>query len=127
MIHAINLSKPRVIFVTPTNYKKIVSLSQKLPFVEQVILYDDGMQMENYSKAKSFNDITNRQLTDSHLDCFKCEPQNVKENVALIMCSSGTTGQYPNALIMFSFHILIVALQKIRITEGRAVNAVQSF
>ncbi|XP_031635467.1 4-coumarate--CoA ligase 1-like [Contarinia nasturtii] len=109
MAHAIKLSKPRVIFVSPKNSKTIAAVSQKVNFVEQIILYADGCNTEN-QKAISFNQITDCQLTNSQLEHFKCEPQNVKENVALIMCSSGTTG-LPKGVQLTQFNLFITSVQ----------------
>ncbi|XP_031619823.1 luciferin 4-monooxygenase-like [Contarinia nasturtii] len=110
MTHAINLSKPRLIFASSTNFKKIATVSQKLTFVEQIIFYGSDNCTKGHPNAISFNQITTCHLTDSQLDTFKCEPQNVKENVALIMCSSGTTG-LPKGVQLTQFNLFIANVQ----------------
>lgn len=64
--------------------------AQKNPFVEHIILYDNSTETGVNSTKKpipiSFTQIIEN---DSRPDDFDCEPQNVKENVAAILCSSG--------------------------------------
>lgn len=95
MNHAVNLSKPKIIFVSPSNVKKIVALTKKHSFIEKIILYDNAndtsLNQMGMPTLMSFTEILE---TDIKSNDFKCKPQNMKENVATILCSSGTTGYY---------------------------------
>lgn len=109
MNHAINLSKPKVIFVSPSNLNKIMDTAQKNSFVEHIILYDNSTDMAINSTKKpipmSFTQIIE---TDSRPNDFKCEPQNVKEHVAAILCSSGIisfTLDIIKTIIAYTYHV----------------------
>lgn len=110
MNHAINLSKPKIIFVSPSNLKKILNATKKHSYIEQVILYDNsnviGMNGP-MGKPISFSQII---ASDSKLIDFKCKPQNMKENVAAILCSSGTTG-FPKGVQLTQFNFFIASVQ----------------
>lgn len=109
MNHAINLSKPRIIFVSPPNLKKILTATKNHSYVEQVILYDNsnvnGMSLTG--KPISFSQII---AADSKSNDFKCKPQNMKENVAAVLCSSGTTG-FPKGVQLTQFNFFIASVQ----------------
>lgn len=109
MSHAINLSKPKIIFVSSLNLEKISSVAKKNSFVKQVILFDYGVADANWTKSLSFERIV-ESVDNRKLNEFKCEPQNMKENVALIMCSSGTTG-LPKGVQLTQFNIFAVNFQ----------------
>lgn len=106
--HTINLSKPIIIFVSSTNLEKISAAAMKHKCVKQIILFDYGVSDVKTSNLKSnplsFASIIESE-DDAHLNDFTCQPQNVRDNVALIMCSSGTTG-LPKGVQLTQFNIL---------------------
>lgn len=81
---------------------------QKLPFVERLIVYTDNHLRINSIK----NVLIYRELLDGNTisNEFICEPQNMKEHVALIMCSSGTTG-LPKGVQLTQFNLLLGRVQ----------------
>ncbi|XP_062557091.1 uncharacterized protein LOC134221931 isoform X2 [Armigeres subalbatus] len=88
--HAFNLSKPKVIFVSPFSADRVVAAARKnRHIVQRVILFGEenpfGSDVElfdDFQKPVSFVNPTN----------FYIPPVDVENHVALIMCSSGTTG-----------------------------------
>lgn len=83
---------------------------KKNSFIEKLILYDNGdkkTQLQDNNHIK-FSSILNAQYMND--DNFECEPQNMKERIALIMCSSGTTG-LPKGVQITQFNMLLVTAQ----------------
>lgn len=111
MTHAVNLSKPKVIFVSTLNLTKVTNIAKKHSFIRQVILYDNGVDsaklssLLRQSQALPFDRIM-ESVDDSKLNDFKCEPQNMKENVAFVLCSSGTTG-LPKGVMLTEYNMLV--------------------
>lgn len=129
MRHAIGLSKPKIIFVSPANLEKISIAVQNNSFVKQIILYDNSNILGN-TKAMLFSEIFNYQLTDSQLNNFKCKPQNVKEHIACIICSSGTTGIFTffvDFVFISNVHTEIVIYLKTGLPKGVQITQFNIF
>lgn len=113
MEHAINISKPKLIFVSPQNLDQMIGVAQKNTFIEQIILYDDSNTNATHLTG-NLHDKTFNQIMESEdatkINQFKCTPQNMKENVAYILCSSGTTG-LPKGVQLTQFNALVVHAQ----------------
>ncbi|XP_055373680.1 uncharacterized protein LOC129607016 [Condylostylus longicornis] len=105
--HAINLSKPKVIFSSNFAFDKIVKIFQKNKFVKNIVAYDKNSKYRNIS---SFWEL----LNDSQFS-FKAEyypkPADLNESVLLILCSSGTTGM-PKGVQLSQKNILYTFDQK---------------
>lgn len=88
IIHALDLSKPKIIFASKVLSEKIVNISKSKSFINKVILLDNNTQ--NDYKVERLKDFINpEKLGNVHF-----EPQAVikKDTCCFIMCSSGTTG-----------------------------------
>lgn len=87
--HAMNLSKPKIIFVSSSVSKNVLKIAKSERYLRNVILFDDEPSTDN--KTMRMKDFMN----PNKLKNIKFEPQPVdrKKTVCLIMCSSGTTGQ----------------------------------
>lgn len=77
-----------MIFVSPPFIDKIFGVAQRNAFVKHLILYDSLDKASKHSNVLSFNEMMRHENASSILN-FKCRPQNMKENVAVILCSSG--------------------------------------
>lgn len=120
--HAINLSRPKLIFASAATAKRAINVSKKNSFVQNVILVDDDtfqsvkkpsetftktlknvisaidVSLDKRSKIPSTS--TNRNLIQKYRssnqveECseFQCKPIDMANNVAIVLCSSGTTG-----------------------------------
>ncbi|XP_037732790.1 4-coumarate--CoA ligase 1 [Drosophila subpulchrella] len=87
--HAINLSKPKIIFASKITIDRVAKAASKNKFVKGIIAFNGG--------SKNFNNVYDfKELMDN--DKFKTQPEflgpaaNKNEDVSLIVCSSGTTG-----------------------------------
>ncbi|KAH8388644.1 hypothetical protein KR093_011738 [Drosophila rubida] len=89
--HAINLSHPKVIFASKITVDRVakVAAAKNNKFVKAIIALSGNSK--NHPNVQSFSDLMNN-------DKFKTTPDftsplaNKAEDVALIVCSSGTTG-----------------------------------
>lgn len=86
--HALNLSKPKIIFVSPYASDKVVRVAKKLSYVKKIILMDDANPFGN--SVTLLKDFTNPKVIAN----VKFIPQAVDKSktVCMILCSSGTTG-----------------------------------
>lgn len=90
------------------------SVRQQNAFVHKLIVYDDIET--NVSKLLRIDGVTTfRKVIDFNDDSqyessFRCEPQPMKDNVSLILCSSGTTG-LPKGVQLTQFNLLAANVQ----------------
>lgn len=78
--HAISLSKPKIIFVAHEHQKLFRNLQKSNAFIKKVIAFGD--EFKHFVQQCKGANTTN----------FQSDAQNIDDNVALILCSSGTTG-----------------------------------
>jgi long-subunit acyl-CoA synthetase (AMP-forming) len=88
MAHAFNLSKPKVIFMSPFASEKVVRVANSLNFLQALVLIDEENSFG--SDVTLFNDFVYSPAARS----FVFNPKAVKktETVSVVLCSSGTTG-----------------------------------
>ncbi|XP_065073268.1 uncharacterized protein LOC135697456 isoform X2 [Ochlerotatus camptorhynchus] len=90
LVHAFNLSKPKVIFVSPFSADRVVAAARKnRHIVQRVILF--GEENPFGSDVELFDDFQKPVSFINPLQ-FYIPPVDVDNHVALVMCSSGTTG-----------------------------------
>ncbi|KAG4067238.1 hypothetical protein HA402_000229 [Bradysia odoriphaga] len=87
LIHSLRLSKPNIIFATSFTIGKIVQAASKSPFIRKVICVDDKQPNKAVTKYSKYINATK-----SSNEEFACKPVDINSNIALILCSSGTTG-----------------------------------
>lgn len=80
-------------------------------FVEHVIIYGDKIaeKSSKFLKKTTFQEFV-EQKTNTNESGFLCEPQNVKNTVALILMSSGTTG-LPKGVELTQFNFMVASKQ----------------
>jgi 4-coumarate--CoA ligase len=88
MIHAMNLSKPKIIFTSPFASEKVVNVAKTLGFVKKVILFEDENPFGN--KVTMFDDFL--KVTSNDKTNFNPTFVDKSKAVSVILCSSGTTG-----------------------------------
>lgn len=88
--HALNLSKPKILFVSPHSAERVIAVAQKnRHFIEHIFIFGEE---NNFGKnVQLYEDFISR-TSAKNPHSFQIAPTNVDEHVALIMCSSGTTG-----------------------------------
>ncbi|KAF2879338.1 hypothetical protein ILUMI_26849 [Ignelater luminosus] len=86
--NVLNISKPQLIFCSKTVLPKILELKKKYTFVKRIIILDVDEDMFGCESLSNFI------LHNADKDPKKFEPVNfnLDEQVAAILCSSGTTG-----------------------------------
>ncbi|KAJ6640916.1 Luciferin 4-monooxygenase [Pseudolycoriella hygida] len=86
LLHACNLSKPRILFTSYQTVNKFKQFTQRKQFIEKIFIFGNECVDD-----QSFNlFLQNRNVPSNRR--FFCPPQNMMENIALVFCSSGTTG-----------------------------------
>ncbi|KAM7361561.1 luciferin 4-monooxygenase isoform 1-T2 [Cochliomyia hominivorax] len=86
--HALNLSKPKVIFASKTTIDRITKVAKSNAFVKKLVVFASNSPK---SGVYSYNQL----MTDKSIPSqatYDCLAADKKEDVALIVCSSGTTG-----------------------------------
>lgn len=86
--HAINLSKPKIIFASKLTIDRVVKVAKNNSFVKNVVFLGTNSPHANVTNLSSLMD--NKQISSS-LD-YTPPKANKDDDVALIVCSSGTTG-----------------------------------
>lgn len=88
MRHAINLSKPKIVFVSPYAVSNLEPIVKQCSFIKALIQFGDVPLLEG---ILMFNEIISDPLLKMPSG-FKPCPVGMKDRVAMIMLSSGTTG-----------------------------------
>ncbi|XP_055850186.1 uncharacterized protein LOC129914807 [Episyrphus balteatus] len=99
--HATNLSKPKVFFCSKGCLNRVLAVAKKNKYIKHVIVFGD---VSSSSDATSLNELVNSKKFVSYPD-FEPPSVNKNENVALIVCSSGTTGM-PKGVQLTQMNIL---------------------
>lgn len=108
--HAVNLSRPKIIFVTKPNLEKVAKINKQNKFIERIILIDNIPIIFAFGeKVITFNQLVGDTSIRTFGE-FQCQPQNMRENVSLILCSSGTTG-LPKGVQLTEYGIIVADVQ----------------
>ncbi|XP_070499653.1 luciferin 4-monooxygenase-like [Chironomus tepperi] len=87
--HALQLSKPKVIFASSFAIKTVISACKELQFVKYLILLDGQSLSENYI---SYQEFINAQSDSFDVYQHVKRKVNTKDQTTVIFLSSGTTG-----------------------------------
>lgn len=102
--HALNLSKPKIIFVSKSLSENVVKIAKSLDIILKVILIDNDVSTDKIAvQLKDF--LSPRIMANVH---FEPQAVNTKETCCFIMCSSGTTG-LPKGVQISQNNIIVTA------------------
>lgn len=91
MQHALDISKPKIAFVSETALGNLLIVKQNMPYLEKIVVFgnvQNGFVSFEHFKAIGSNDI----------DSFELETVTPDQN-AFILLSSGTTG-FPKGVLL---------------------------
>lgn len=88
--HVLNLSKPKLIFCSDRTIDKMVSVLPDHPYIDILVLF--GNVECKHKHVTNFDDIIRGADLEEIDDDYKSVPLDIKDTVATILCSSGTTG-----------------------------------
>ncbi|XP_044746064.1 luciferin 4-monooxygenase-like [Coccinella septempunctata] len=86
---SLGISKPKVVFCSEALVEKFYELKKKLIFIEKIIVIDSG---DSTAKAVCLRDFIEESLDGAWTSTIATTPVDIREHVAFIMNSSGTTG-----------------------------------
>ncbi|XP_031329059.1 luciferin 4-monooxygenase-like isoform X2 [Photinus pyralis] len=90
LIHVANLSQPSIIFSSVQASSTVLKVKDQLKREPKIIIIN---QHENYKGCQSVENFISENVSkDFNIDEYQPVPVNVKDDVALILYSSGTTG-----------------------------------
>lgn len=99
--HAINLSKPKVFFTSRGPAERVARVAKKTKYLKHVFIFDGTSPVKGIT---SFTELIDNPKIKSGTD-YTPKPTKIRERVALIVCSSGTTGM-PKGVQITQFNIL---------------------
>lgn len=86
--HAINLSKPKLIFASKMTIDRITKVAKSNSFVKKIVCFGTNTPSSN---IYSFRELMESSKIPSQAT-YECINSKKTDDVALIVCSSGTTG-----------------------------------
>lgn len=95
--HTMNISTPKVVFCSPAVAQKFIDLTKKLPYIERILILDDGpldLNLNVPGLVQTMNEFIRSVLGGGDVNVRTFEPVDGDNSkmAALILCSSGTTG-----------------------------------
>lgn len=84
-VHALNLSKPKVMFCSFQVLDSIIKVSKEIKSIKKIIVLNKSGKLPQ--SIQNIQDFLNNPISDN----FKITPVE-PDHVAAVLCSSGTTG-----------------------------------
>lgn len=106
--HAINLSRPRIIFASNAVSKPTIAVIKQNKFVESIVVIDKIFTESGSGHGVNVTTLDELMSSVNINDChtFECKSIDLANNVALVLCSSGTTG-LPKGVELTQRNILV--------------------
>lgn len=99
--HALNLSKSKIVFASTNTIDKVLSVTRKHSSVQTVVVF--GQKTGDDAEVIDFSTFC---YAYKSKEVFECEPQDVMDNVSMILCSSGTTG-LPKGVMITQHNVMV--------------------
>nr|ABZ88151.1 luciferase [Abscondita terminalis] len=90
LVHSLGISKPTIVFSSKKGLEKVITVQKTVTCIKTIVILDSKVDYQGYDCLETF--IKKYLPAGFHIDNFKVREVNRKEQVALIMNSSGSTG-----------------------------------
>lgn len=103
--HSLDLSKPKFVFVSPFAAKRTIAVCKKLPYVQKVVLFSDKSSDSSAITLSAFIKLNEKR--DFSVEENVNRKVDIKDQTAVIVCSSGTTG-LPKGVLLTQNNLMLV-------------------
>lgn len=100
--HALTVTRPKIIFVSPATAAACAAVAKRLPFVERLIVFDEAAAEKSTKttgdggaeQCDYYSEFVNNPAVPAVRNggAYICRAQNIAETVNVVLFSSGTTG-----------------------------------
>lgn len=102
--HVLKLTQPRAVFVSPIGVKTLLSVADAIPSIKMITLI--GSKERPHKRVALFRELFDRNKL-KNARSYTPQPVSLKDQVALMVLSSGTTG-LPKAVQLTHYNIMAV-------------------
>jgi acyl-CoA synthetase (AMP-forming)/AMP-acid ligase II len=116
MKHVFDLSKPKLIIASSLVIGKVMKVAKSLDYVKGLVLLGDESSYDD----EPFVTLMRDYLVDYDVGNLQLEPVDIRNQVSVILCSSGTTG-LPKGVQISQFN-LMAALEMVQESLLKALS-----